>query len=75
MTDTDFGELLKGMESEFFVQANTVKGYVEGLHPIRSKHIVDKLHEFFPIDHTAISVIQIAEKTDFSYIIFTFTGI
>lgn len=66
MTDTDFGELLKGMESEFFVQTNTVKGYVEGLHPIRSKHIVDKLHEFFPIDHTAISVIQIAEKTDFS---------
>ena len=60
----DFGELLKSMESEFLVHVNTERGYIEGLHPIRSKHVVDRLHEFLPIDNTAISVIKIAEKAD-----------
>ena len=62
----DFGELLKSMESEFLVHVNHESGYVEGLHPVRSKHIVDKLHEFFPIDNTALSVIKIARKSDYA---------
>ena len=61
---SDFGELLKSMESEFLVHVNAESGYVEGLHPIRSKHVVDRLHEFLPVDSTAISVIKIAEKAD-----------
>lgn len=52
------------MESEFLVHRSSESGYIEGLHPIRSKHIVDKLHEFISLDNTAISVIKIAEKTD-----------
>lgn len=52
------------MESEFLVHVNAESGYVEGLHPIRSKHVVDRLHEFLPVDSTAISVIKIAEKAD-----------
>lgn len=40
---SDFGELLKSMESEFLVHVNAESGYVEGLHPIRSKHVVDKM--------------------------------
>lgn len=63
-SDSDFGELLKSMESEFFVHVNAESGYVEGLHSIRSKHVVDRLHEFLPVDSTAISVIKIAEKAD-----------
>lgn len=47
---SDFGELLKGMESEFLVHVNEESGYIEGLHPIRSKHVVKRLHEFLPID-------------------------
>lgn len=62
---SDFGELLKSMESEFLVHVNNESGYVEGLHPIRSKHVIDRLHEFLPVDNTAISVIKIAEKADF----------
>lgn len=62
--DADFGELIKSMESEFLVHVNTEVGYIEGLHPIRSKHIVERLHEFFPIDNTALSVIEIANKQD-----------
>lgn len=61
---SDFGELLKSMESEFLVHVNADSGYIEGLHPIRSKHVVDRLHEFLPVDNTAISVIKIARKAD-----------
>ena len=61
---SDFGELLKSMESEFLVHVNAERGYIEGLHPIRSKHVVDRLHEFLPVDNTAISVIKIAGKAD-----------
>ena len=63
---SDFGELLKSMNDEFLVHVNVKGQYIEGLHPIRSKHIVDRLHEFFPIDETALSVIQITKKDDFS---------
>lgn len=63
---SDFGELLKGMESEFLVHVNEESGYIEGLHPIRSKHVVKRLHEFLPIDNTAISVMKMADKADLS---------
>ena len=63
---SDFGELLKGMESEFLVHVNEESGYFEGLHPIRSKHVVKRLHEFLPIDNTAISVMKMADKADLS---------
>ena len=39
---SDFGELLKSMESEFLVHVDDESGYIEGLHPIRSKHIVER---------------------------------
>jgi hypothetical protein len=61
---SDFGELLKSMESEFLVHVNEESGYIEGLHPIRSKHVVERLHEFLPIDNTAISVMKMADKAD-----------
>lgn len=60
----DIGELLKNMAAEFFIHLNEDDGYIEGLHPIRSQHIVDSLHEFLPIGHTAISVIKMARKKD-----------
>lgn len=61
---SDFGELLKSMESEFLVHVNEESRYIEGLHPIRSKHVVERLHEFLPIDDTAISVMKMADKAD-----------
>ena len=50
------------MESEFLVHVNEESRYIEGLHPIRSKHVVERLHEFLPIDNTAISVMKMADK-------------
>ncbi len=63
-TAEDYGELLKSMESEFLIHVNTEGGYIEGLHPIRSKHIIDNLHALIPIDRTAFAVIDMVNKSD-----------
>ena len=42
---SDFGELLKGMESEFLVHVNEESGYIEGLHPMPIKNIVIMFHQ------------------------------
>lgn len=62
-TSRDHGELLKSIENEFLIRVDTTEKYVEGLHPVRSQHIVDKLHEFTEISDTAIQVVQISEDT------------
>lgn len=62
----DFGELLKSMESEFLVHVDEEDGYIEGLHPVRSMHIVKRLHEFIAIDSTAMSVISMTLSKDYS---------
>ncbi len=63
-TDEDCGELLKSMQDEFLVHIDADGGYIEGLHPIRSRHVVDRLHEFLPVDDTALAVIAVAEDAD-----------
>ena len=49
-TTTDYGEILKSIENEFLLCVDTVGKYVEGLHPVRSQHIVEQLHEFIEIN-------------------------
>lgn len=58
----DFGEVLKSMENEFMIRIDDIEKYIEGLHPIRSQHIVDRLHEFTNINDTAINVAKISDK-------------
>jgi hypothetical protein len=58
---SDYGEILKSIENEFLIRINTTEKYIEGLHPVRSQHIVDKLHEFYEINDTAIQVAQISD--------------
>lgn len=64
-TGSDYGELLKSIENEFLIRLDAKEKYVEGLHPVRSQHIVDRLHEFVDIEDTAIQVVQL---TDSSYL-------
>ena len=64
-TGSDYGELLKSIENEFLIRVDSKEKYVEGLHPVRSQHIVDKLHEYIEINDTAIRVVQL---TDSAYI-------
>lgn len=64
-TSRDYGELLKSVENEFLIRVDTTEKYVEGLHPVRSQHIVDKLHEFTEISDTALQVVKITDVTYF----------
>ncbi|MCZ0873898.1 hypothetical protein [Peribacillus sp. AS_2] len=57
----DINGILESLENEFFLK--TEKGsYVEGLHPVRSKHISDKLHLFFPVARTLTKLISIVDE-------------
>ena len=60
----DFSELIKSMKFEFFIDVNDEAGYIEGIHAVRSKHVIDKLHENYPMDYTALDVIKITEKSE-----------
>lgn len=58
----DYGELLKSIENEFLIRIDNSEKYIEGLHPVRSQHILDKLHEFIEVESTALQVISIADS-------------
>lgn len=62
-TNKDYGELLKSIENEFLIRIDITEKYIEGLHPVRSQHIVDKLHEFTEVSDTALQVIKITDIT------------
>jgi hypothetical protein len=62
-TSQDYGELLKSIENEFLIRIDSTEKHIEGLHPVRSQHIVDKLHEFIELETTALQVINIADST------------
>lgn len=62
-TNRDYGELLKSIENEFLIRMDTTEKYVEGLHPVRSQHIVDKLHEYAELSETALQVVKITDVT------------
>ena len=48
--DSDIGEVLKSLADEFLVHISSEGDYIEGLHPVRSQHIVSRLHEYVSID-------------------------
>lgn len=65
-TNRDYSELLKSIENEFLIRVDSTEKYVEGLHPVRSQHIVDKLHEFVEISDTALQVVKVTDVTYFA---------
>ena len=64
-TECDIGELLKSIQDEFLVHVSQNGDYVEGLHPVRSQHIVNRLHEYYPLVETALDITRIANIQDF----------
>lgn len=65
-TDSDIGEVLKSLADEFLVHISSEGDYIEGLHPVRSQHIVNRLHEYVLLDETALSIAKIASVSDIS---------
>lgn len=62
----DIGEILKSMSDEFLVHVSEDGDYIEGLHPVRSQHIVNRLHECYLLEDTAYDVTKLADIKDFS---------
>ena len=62
--DSDFGEILKSMENEFLIHITSEGNFIEGLHPVRSKHIVERLHETIPLEETILAVLNIVNFSD-----------
>lgn len=71
-TYQDYGELLKSIENEFLIRIDSTEKYIEGLHPVRSQHIVDKLHEFIELETTALQVINIADSIYYAKLFYCF---
>lgn len=65
-TSQDYGELLKSIENEFLIRIDSSEKYIEGLHPVRSQHIVDRLHEFVELEETALQIVNITDSTYYS---------
>ncbi len=57
---SDRGELYKILENEYYVQFD--KKYVEGLHPVRSQHLVDILHETLSIEESLINLLKLIDN-------------
>lgn len=60
--NVDIGSTLESLENEYLIKIKTNDIYVEGLHPVRSKHIVDKLHKFYPLEDTALEVVNLIDE-------------
>lgn len=65
-TDLDIGEVLKSLANEFLVHISSEGDFIEGLHPVRSQHIVNRLHEYISLEETALSIAKIATFSDVS---------
>ncbi|WP_196592632.1 P-loop NTPase [Pectinatus sottacetonis] len=62
LTDRDVGEILKSMENEFLIRINQEGAQLEGLHPVRSQHMLEILHEYAGIEKTALKVALLANE-------------
>jgi len=56
---SDRGELYSVLEKEYYLQLN--KKYVEGLHPVRSQHLVDILHQKLSIEESLINLLTLID--------------
>jgi len=61
---TDRGEVLKQLEKEYYLRFDDE--FIEGLHPVRSQHLVNILNDYVPISDTLLSLYKILTE-DFIY--------
>jgi len=58
---SDRGELYKMLNKEYYIQINENKKYIEGLHPVRSQHLIAILHEFVSVEESLIALLKIID--------------
>jgi len=57
---SDHGEIYKQLEYEYYVRFD--QEYVEGLHPVRSSHLLDELHKGVSIHDSLLNLFEIIEE-------------
>lgn len=61
-SNQDRGEVLRELQNEYFL--NFDKKNIEGLHPIRSSHLLELLHDTLPLSDTLINLYQLLNEDD-----------
>lgn len=56
----DRGECLASLQKEYYIQFED-NTYIEGLHPVRSKHLVELLHKSIPVGETLSTLLPILQ--------------
>lgn len=59
---SDLNSIIKSIKDEYFIKIDKDIDYVEGLHPVRSHHIVEILHEYYPISKTLTKLLNIVDE-------------
>lgn len=56
----DRGEVYKQLEREYYIRFD--KRFVQGLHAVRSQHLVDALHQTIQVEESLVSIFEIIEE-------------
>ena len=56
----DRNEVYRQLEKEYYLRFNNTN--VEGLHPVRSEHLVKILHSFIPIEESLLNILRIIDE-------------
>lgn len=57
----DLNEIMISIEKEYFIKLNESIEYIEGLHPVRSKYLFERLHEYYPINDTMVKLLNMVD--------------
>lgn len=60
--DKDISLIIENLEKEFYITIKEENIYVEGLHPVRSEHIVKRLHKYIDINNTLNQLLEIVDE-------------
>lgn len=62
--ETDRNELYRQLEKEYYLRFDNL--FIEGLHPVRSKHLADLLHSSIGIEETLLAILPLLDE-DYLY--------
>lgn len=57
----DLNEVMISIEKEYFIKLNESIEYIEGLHPVRSKYLFERLHEYYPVNETMVKLLNMVD--------------
>lgn len=60
---TDVSSVIRYFEKEFLLTEVKPIVYISGLHPVRSQHLLDFIHQFYPISETLLDLLDIVEDS------------